>query len=70
MTEGQSSAVGAAPGQIQEFDIQHDDEFEDFHVTSLPSADQTVRLDLDGDWDDDVNEIFSDILQQQRSLLP
>ena len=49
----------------QEFDIQHDDEFEDFKVKYTPIGDRTgEQMD---DWDDDVLEDLTKILQEQRS---
>jgi hypothetical protein len=66
---GEPSPAVSTPAQTQEFDIQHDDEFEDFHVSIPPPSDSGPRLDLAGDWDDDVVEDFSAILQEQRSLL-
>jgi hypothetical protein len=55
----------------QEFDIQHDDEFEDFQVKSgvVSDADKARGADLLDDWDDDVVEDFSAILQEQRARL-
>jgi hypothetical protein len=70
-------ADGAAPAGAQvattrhEFDIQHDDEFEDFQVKFgvVPDADKARGADLLDDWDDDVIEDFSAILQEQRARL-
>jgi hypothetical protein len=64
-----ASPATPAPEQTQDFDIQHDDEFEDFRVSIPPPSDAAPRFDLAGDWDDDVVEDFSAILQEQRSLL-
>jgi hypothetical protein len=52
----------------QEFDIQHDDEFEDFQVKAgvVPEADKAHGADRLDEWDDDVVEDFSVILQEQR----
>jgi hypothetical protein len=64
-----TAPASSGPAQTQDFDIQHDDEFEDFHVSIPAPSDAAPRLDLAGDWDDDVVEDFSQILQQQRSSL-
>jgi hypothetical protein len=53
----------------QEFDIQHDDEFEDFQVKTGVVSDKNRASDLLDDWDDDVVEDFSAILQEQRARL-
>ena len=49
----------------QEFDIQHDDEFEDFKKIEGDKAPEGQGDWLD-DWDDDVVENFSEILKEQR----
>ncbi|KAH0792127.1 hypothetical protein GPJ56_003926 [Histomonas meleagridis] len=56
---------------FQDFDTQHDDEFEDFKVgfgvkPEITNAQQGDYLD---DWDDDVVENFTEILNEQRRLL-
>ena len=56
---------------FQDFDIQHDDEFEDFKVgfgvkPEITNAQQGDYLD---DWDDDVVENFTEILKEQRKLV-
>lgn len=55
----------------QEFDIQHDDEFEDFKVEMKinQGAHATQQVDYLDDWDDDVVENFTEILNEQRRLI-
>jgi hypothetical protein len=61
--------TGGKPEQAQEFDIQHDDEFEDFKVRYEKVADKPRQGDVLDDWDDDVVENFAEVLRQQRSLI-
>jgi hypothetical protein len=69
MAEPASAPPAPAATTRPEFDIQHDDEFEDFQVKSgvVSDADKARGADLLDDWDDDVLEDFSVILQEQRS---
>ena len=53
--------------ETQDFDIQHDDEFEDFKINYKPVTDRTGEYT--GDWDDDVVEEFATILKNQREML-
>jgi hypothetical protein len=71
MTAPAAPATAATAPARPEFDIQHDDEFEDFKVKpGLVSAPEKGRsADLLDDWDDDVVEDFSAILREQRARL-
>jgi hypothetical protein len=53
-----------------DFDIQHDDEFEDFQVKGCLISESTrTGVEWIGDWDDDIVEDFATVLQEQRALL-
>lgn len=54
--------------QNQEFDIQHDDEFEDFQSRSTDTVETTQHGEWLDDWDDDIVENFTEILAEQRKL--
>jgi hypothetical protein len=69
MTQADPSPAAQAPKAPLEFDIQHDDEFEDFPVKSDVASDKPTDEDLLGDWDDDVVDDFSKILAAQREQL-
>ncbi|OHT05142.1 hypothetical protein TRFO_27274 [Tritrichomonas foetus] len=55
--------------QIQEFDIQHDDEFEDFKVKCPKAVEAQQNGEWLDDWDDDIVEDFTAILTEQRKLI-
>lgn len=55
--------------QIQEFDIQHDDEFEDFRSPCPNTSESQQHGEWLDDWDDDIVEDFSKILAEQRKLI-
>ncbi|KAK8885372.1 hypothetical protein M9Y10_040820 [Tritrichomonas musculus] len=52
--------------QNQEFDIQHDDEFEDFQSRCPQTVETTQHGEWRDDWDDDIVEDFTAILAEQR----
>lgn len=55
--------------QNQEFDIQHDDEFEDFKSTCPKTVETNEHGEWLDDWDDDIVEDFTAILAEQRKLI-
>ena len=57
------------PQQNQEFDIQHDDEFEDFQSRSSNTVETTKHGEWLDDWDDDIVEDYSAIVAEQHRLI-
>ena len=53
----------------QEFDIQHDDEFEDFKVNMPKTSESNQQGEWLDDWDDDIVENFTAMLAEQRKLI-
>jgi hypothetical protein len=64
------SVKPASKAAAPDFDIQHDDEFEDFQVKGCSISESTrTGVEWIGDWDDDIVEDFATVLQEQRALL-